>query len=241
MRKLFVVLLALMTASTSYSQAPTTPKKKYFLSDQPGDHLMFQLSSDRWLGAPDSVDNARKSLSRGGNIYLMLNKPFKNNPQFSVAFGLGVGTSSILLDKRSVDIAGTTPVLQFENLDTLQHYKKYKLATAYLEIPLELRFTANPMKPNKTLKFAVGLKGGVLLNAKTKAKNLLDKNDNTINDYTEKISNKRYFNTSRLVATARIGYGYFSLFGAYNITSVFKDGVAADMKLLQVGLTISGL
>ena len=43
------------------------------------------------------------------------------------------------------------------------------------------------------------------------------------------------------MATARIGYGNFSLFGAYNLNIMFKDKVAANMKLLQLGLTISGL
>ena len=39
----------------------------------------------------------------------------------------------------------------------------------------------------------------------------------------------------------RHGYGYFSLFGAYNITAMFKNAVGPDVKLLQLGLTISGL
>jgi len=62
-----------------------------------------------------------------------------------------------------------------------------------------------------------------------------------INDYTEKVVAKKYFNSSRLSATARVGYGNFTLFGAYSFGSMFKDGVAADMKLFQAGITISGL
>ena len=54
-------------------------------------------------------------------------------------------------------------------------------------------------------------------------------------------SSKSYFNSNRLVGTARIGYGYVSLFGAYNLTSIFKDKVAEDMKLFQIGIAISGL
>jgi hypothetical protein len=44
-----------------------------------------------------------------------------------------------------------------------------------------------------------------------------------------------------LAATARVGYGNFTLFGAYDLSGIFKDGVAANMKSLQIGLTISGL
>ena len=240
MRKLAFLLLALSVTSFAQSQS-TKPKKKFNLSDRPGDHIMVQLGSDRWLGAPDSIDSRRKSLSRGANIAIMLDKPFKGNPRISAAFGIGVSTSSIFFDKMLVNIIGNTSNLKFQAADTIARFKKYKVSTAYLEIPVELRYTANPEKPNKTFKAAIGLKAGTLLGAHTKGKTLQDGAGNTTNEYTEKQSSKRYFNTTRLVATARVGYGYFSLFGAYNITSVFKDGVAADMKLLQVGLTISGL
>jgi|JI10StandDraft_1071094.scaffolds.fasta_scaffold124153_1 hypothetical protein len=240
MRKLFLLLFALAATSASFSQT-SKAKKKFLISDRPGDHIMLQLSSDRWMGAPDSVDSRRKSLSRGGNIYVMLDKPFKGNPRFSAAFGLGVGTSSIYFDKMQAEITGNTNTLNFQALDTLTRFKKYKVTTAYLELPVELRFTSNPDKPNKTFKAAIGLKAGTLLKAYSKGKTQQDGAGNEINEFTQKLSSKRYFNTTRLVATARIGYGYLSLFGAYNITSVFKDGVASNMRLLQVGLTISGL
>lgn len=240
MRKLFFLLIAIAAASPSFSQN-AKPKKKFNLAGRPGDHILLQLSSDRWMGAPDSIDSRRKSLSRGGNIYIMLDKPFKGSPRMSAAFGLGVGTSSMFFDKLLVDIAGNVPVLNFRSLDTLNRFKKYKVTTAYLELPVELRYTANPEKPNKTFKAAIGLKVGTLLKAQTKGKTLQDASGRNINDYTQKTSSKSYFNTTRLAATARLGYGYFSLFGSYNITSIFKDGVAADMKPLQIGLTISGL
>ncbi len=227
-------------AGTTMAQTPQ-PKKKFNLAGRPGDHLLLQISSDSWMGAPDSISSRTKGLSRGGNIYLMLDKPFKGNPRISAAFGIGVGTSSIYFDKLLVDVAGTTPVLNFQPLDTLNRFKKYKVGTAYLEVPVELRYTSNPEKPNKTFKAAIGLKVGTLLKAGSKGKNLQDAAGNSINDYTQKLSSKSYFNTTRLAATARVGYGYFSLFGSYNITPIFKDGVAEDMKLLQIGLTISGL
>jgi hypothetical protein len=106
---------------------------------------------------------------------------------------------------------------------------------------LELRFTNDPENQAKSIKGAVGIKIGTLVNAHTKGKILRDRAGNTINSNTEKVSSKSYFNTTRLAATARVGYGAFSLFGAYNLTTMFKDGVAEDIKLLQVGLTISGL
>jgi hypothetical protein len=238
MRKLFILWVALLAASPSFSQ---DKNKKQSIVNRPADHFLLQLSNDWWQGAPDSIKNKRKGLSRGANVYLMLNKPFRGNPRMSVAIGVGVGTSSIYFDKLDVDVAGTSRKLAFTNLDTLEHFKKYKVVTSYHEIPLELRYTSHPENPNKSFKAAIGIKGGTLLKSQTKGKKLQNANGNEINDFTQKNSSKRYFNTTRLAATLRVGYGLFSVFGSYNLTSLFKDGVAADMKPVQVGITISGL
>jgi Outer membrane protein beta-barrel domain len=138
-------------------------------------------------------------------------------------------------------ITATKSTLPFLRTDTGNNYKKYKLATAYLEIPLELRFTANPSNPNKSIKGAIGIKLGTLLNAHTKGKTLQNSAGTKINAVTVKENSKSYFNGTRIAATARVGYGIFSLYGSYGLTSLFKDGVAADTKLIQIGLTISGL
>ena len=167
--------------------------------------------------------------------------PFKGDPRFSVAGGIGVGTSNIYFKKMNVEIASTNPILPFTATDTTSNFKKFKLSTTFLEVPLEFRFTANPATPNKSVKVALGIKLGTLLNAHTKGKTLRDASGKTIVSYTEKNNTKNYFNTTRFAATGRIGYGNFSLFGAYNLSAMFKDGVASDIKLLQVGLTISGL
>jgi len=238
MRKLLVIAY-LLVAFPAFSQ--TQKNDKYNLADRAADHLMFQISSDHWTGAPDSIESHISSLSRGGNIYIMLDKPFKGNQKMSVALGIGVGTSNMFFKKMLVQIESTNPLLPFRSVDTTSYFKKYKLATAFFEIPLELRFTSNPEKPNKSIKAAIGVKGGLLLNAHTKGKIFKNSAGSVINNYTQKLTTKSYFNTSRLTATARVGYGLFSIFGAYNFTSLFKDGVAPDMKLFQVGLTISGL
>lgn len=239
MKKL--LLAAVVVLSTISALAQKKAPVKFDLSNRPGDHLMIQLSSDHWTGVPDSIKSHMGGLSRGGNIYFMLDKPFKSNQRLSIAFGVGVGTSSIYFKKMSVDIKATGAVLPFKALDTTDHFKKYKLSTAYLEVPVELRFTADPQKFNKSIKAAIGVKVGTLLNAHTKGKNLENRDGRTINSYTLKESKKNFFNTTRLAITARVGYGNFGLFGAYQIGGIFKDGAAPDIKPLQIGISLSGL
>ena len=79
------------------------------------------------------------------------------------------------------------------------------------------------------------------MNAHTKGKELQDKNGNTITNYILKENSKRYFNTNRISLTGRIGYGHFSLFTSYQMTPLFKEGVAPTIRPMTIGLTISGL
>ena len=226
---------------SSYTAPLKKSPKRYDLSQKAGDHLMIQLASNQWSGAPDSISSRMGGLNRSANVYFMLNKPFKGNPKLSVGFGVGVGTSNIYFKKMEVGITKTTPVLGFINTDSTNNFKKYKLATAYLEAPIELRFTSNPENSMKGIKAALGIKVGTLLNAHTKGKGLKTKTGGALNEFTIKESSKAYFNSTRLAATARVGYGNFTLFGSYNFTPIFKDGVASDIKLMQIGLTLSGL
>lgn len=240
MRKLFVILIALTASLPSFSQE-IKEKKTFDLANRAADHFMIQLALNSWQGAPDSISNHISGFQRSANVYVMLDKPFKANPRFSIAAGIGVGTGNIYFKKMIVDIGSTNTLLPFRAVDSTDNYKKFKLSTAYLEVPLELRFTADPSLANKTFKAALGIKIGTMVNAHTKGKGLRNVSGTVINSKTVKESTKSYFNTTRLAATARVGYGNFSLFGAYSLTGLFKDGVAADIKGMQIGLTFSGL
>ncbi len=238
MKKLIFIVFALVTVLTGSAQEK---KKNGGFMNRTGDHFMLQLTSDHWMGTPDSIKNRMTGLARGLNVYVMLDQRFKGSPKWSVAFGLGVGSSSMYFKNLVIDIKSKTNTLPFRGVDSVDHFKKYKLATAFLEIPLELRFTFDPENESKSIKAAFGVKVGTLLNVHTKGKTLLDRNGASLNNYAAKETGKGFFNSTRLAATARVGYGNFSLFGSYQFNNIFKDGVAADIKLFQVGLNFSGL
>jgi hypothetical protein len=222
------------------TDSSNTRKKSPVVSlPRTSDHLMIQLGYLSWQGAPDSINTG--GLPRSLNIYFMMDYPFKTNPHLSSAIGLGIATDNIYFKETYVGVKDQTNKLRFQDLSDTTHFKKYKLSTAYVEVPVELRFRSNPDDDNKSVKAAVGMKAGLLLNAHTKGKTLEDKNNNTLNGYTLKENSKRFFNTNRVSATARIGYGHFSLFGSYQLTPLFKEGVAATIRPMSIGLTISGL
>ncbi len=239
MKKIIFTALAFATSLATFAQKKDWKKE---IIDRPSDHILVQLTSDHWTGVPDSISSHMGGLPRGLGISFMFDKPFKTDPHWSIAFGVGINGSSMFFNKMSVDIeALSASKLPFTNLDSADHFKKYKLVTAFLEVPVELRYTFSPQKENKSWKAALGIKVGTLLNAHTKGKTLQDKNGNTLNSYTEKISKKSFFNSNRVVATARVGIGHFTLVGNYTISSLLKDGTGPDIHPYQIGLCISGL
>ena len=242
MRRILFVAFAVLSGFSVFAQADTTTATRKAPSvtlPRSNDHLLLQLGYTTWQGAPDSIHTG--GIPRTFNVYFMFDYPFKTNPHWSAAIGAGIATDNIFFDKTYVGIKDNTSRLAFSDLSDTNHFKKYKLATAYLEAPVELRFRTNPDNDAKSFKVAVGAKVGLLLNAHTKGKTFQNSNGNTLLAYTLKENSKKFFNNNRLSVTGRIGYGHFSLFGSYQVNSLFKEAVAPTIRPLTIGLTISGL
>lgn len=224
------------------TDAPKTPKNwsALDLGNRSNDHLMIQYGFDNWSGDTNDSVNPQ-GFSRFFNIYFMLDKPFRTNPKFSVGLGVGVGSSNIFFKNTSIDLKSASTKLPFTRLDSTNHFKKYKLTTVFVEAPIELRYNSNPLNTNKGLKMALGVKVGTLINAHTKGKTLVNKAGNTVNAYILKENSKRFFNSTRLAVTGRVGLGIVSLYGAYQVTALLKDGAGPVIRPYSIGLTISGL
>jgi len=258
MKKLFVIVWAFLATTAAFAQkkdsvsvvqkttpaAATPPVKKDWskisLARRANDHFMFQLGYDAWAGKPDSIHT--KGFSRSANFYFMFDFPFKTDPRLSVGAGLGIGTSNIFFDKQKVDVASRgNPTLAFTEQSGGDHFKKFKLVTAYLEAPIELRFALDPENTNKSWKFAVGTKIGLLLSAHTKGKTLQNNAGQTLANYTEKESSKQYFSGTRLAGTARISKGVFGVFGQFAITGLLKTNAGPTIYPFSIGISLSGL
>ena len=239
-----VSFIAKSQDSTYINSTPSSSKKdwsKLDLSTRANDHFMLQYGFDGWPNLPDSINTS--GFSRHFNAYIMLDKPFRGNPKFSVAFGIGVGTSNIFFSNTYVNLKSNTATLPFTNVSASNHFKKFKLCTGFLEVPLELRYVTDPAQPDNGFKIALGVKGGLLLSAHTKGKNLMDSTGKSIYDpkYISKESDKKFLNATRFAVTARLGYGHISLDGSYQLTSFLKTGTGPTINPYSIGLTLSGL
>ncbi|MBS1917829.1 MAG: outer membrane beta-barrel protein [Bacteroidetes bacterium] len=260
MKYFFIALLTLLTGTAAFAQKndssivqkPKTeqskkteePKKKNWskidLSHRANDHFMVQIGYDNWAGTPDTIHIG--GFNRSFNFYFMLDFPFKTDPRLSVGAGLGIGSSNIFFKNQEVLVGDqNNSTLAFPDETGANHYKKYKLVTTYLEVPLELRYALDPENTNKSWKFAVGTKIGAMLSAYTRAKDLQNEANQTINNVIIKESSKKYFNAFRAVATARISKGVFGIFGQFQLTPLIKGSYGAPVYPFTIGLCFSGL
>ncbi len=244
MKKVILSLLPILLFSgLAHAQTTATEKKMADLSSRPADHLMIQFGSDSWVGAPDSVKTS--GMGRHFNIYFMLDKPFRTNNKFSLAYGVGFGTNNQYIDKRTiVDLSQVGNSIRFKQLDSLANrYDKQKVATVYLQVPAEIRYYSNPANPAKSWKLAAGIKVGLLFKGYTKMKDYQTASGNSFygKTYVQKVSNKRFFTSNDVTLTARAGYGILSLNVGYSVTPVIRDGYGPSFNRLSVGLSISGL
>ena len=249
MKKLFLIVTAFLSTFflSAQEKKNTDSKKKDWskvkLTGRAKDHIMLQYGVAGWAQKPDSFHTV--GFSRSFNFYVMIDMPFKTDPRLSVAFGPGIGTDHIFFDKTNISISNHLTPLRFQNLSDTNHFKRYKIVTAFLELPIELRYSSNPENSNKSFKVALGVKVGTLADVHTKGKNWVNKTESTVpgfsNKFTQKQKDKYFFNTNRLAGTFRVGYGNISLFGTYQLGSLTKEGLAAPVKPYNIGLCISGL
>ena len=239
MKKILAAVFCTLFSFSLIAQETPAPKKKVVdMSNRANDHFLLQFGYTSWAGKPDSINT--NGLSKSINAYFMFDFPFKTNPKLSMAFGPGISTDHILFSKTYVGIKDQTNSIYFTDQADTNHFKKTKRATAYLEAPIELRFSANP-ETGKGFKGAIGIKIGTLINAHTRNTKFEDKNGNALNDYVMKESSKRFLNKNRISAQARFGYGHFTLYGSYQLTTLFRDGAGPEVRPFSIGLTLSGL
>jgi hypothetical protein len=199
------------------------------------DFVMLQLHYDNWH-IPNGEDLGVKGFGRGFSGYLMYDFPIgqKETTNFSFAAGLGLSANNVYFKKIMPNMYSASDTITFMQIDST--WKGGKMNTAYLEMPLEIRFFGNANNRNKGFKMALGAKVGLLIGAHTKY-SVAHRGSYIIN----KDNAKKYNQTWRLAPTFRIGYGNFSIFAQYGVTGFFNTNKGPEVHPFSIGLTISGL
>ncbi len=251
MQKIVLTFIALLCGLGAFAQdkdasAPKDAKKKSAGSDR----VVVDLFHDNWLTKPDGVET--KWYGRGAGLYTMFNK---NIIKKNVNIGFGVGLTShnvyhnMLVGYNA--IADSAVLINYptripNNATTVAddslniEYKKNKISTTYIDVPIELRFMTNANAKGRRFKIAVGGRVGYLINGHTKYKGG-DYLYGTNTDIKLKQGIIQNINKLRYGATARIGYGNFNLFGYYALSQMFEKNKGPEIAPFSIGFSFNGM
>jgi hypothetical protein len=246
------ILLFSAISFTAISQTTTETKKTVARPDIPG-AFTIELGLNRGLHAPDNF-NIGLWGSRTINIYYQYEMRIMKS-KFSFVPGIGLSLERFklvendLLSFAKVDGIYTNPVLNFDSLviyppavHKFPGLKKSQIVTNYVEVPLELRYTLNPDDPARSFKISIGGRVGYLYDEFNKLKYRQ-------NGDTKQLKDKQNMNLNRFRygVFAKLGFGSFSLFGYYNLSSMFESNNGIyyngqrydDMNTLTAGISLS--
>lgn len=240
MKRFLLLLVCSTLALGAFAQDTTStadkPKEK---TAQTGsrDRIVIEVGFDHWHQA-DGKHTDVKWFSRSYGFYFMYDL-LLGKSRFSVAPGVGFGISNVFTTRGLVEDTASTYFA--DHIDAYgvanDDVKKHKLSTAFIDIPLELRYRAKPNSKNKSFKMAVGFKGGVLFDSHTKLKYETDREKPRV------VKTKNYIDLQRFRygPTFRIGYGAFNVFGFYSLGELFKAEGPSGIHPFTVGISINGL
>ena len=188
------------------------------------DRLIIDLTYNDWSGDLKPFQNHWNSI--GVNVNFMKDIKFKKTKVFSLGLGLGYGFSSISSEQK---FAVQNNIIEFSTIQKSSVYDYSCFNSHRFFIPLELRFST---KNWNRWKFAVG--GSFGINA--------GMNQRMIGLDGSKMESTNLSSAASLLnygLHTRLGYRNFSLFGSYQINSLFDGRGNPDLQLFQLGLSIS--
>lgn len=218
MKRLTIFIFLIALTATAWSQ--NAKNKKSF-------RIGADAFTDVWMEKPDGMK--LRGVNQGANINLMYYSTFPKT-NFSIGTGAVLSMHNLYSNMLIEDLSADTT--KFTKIPEGVDYKKNKISIAYLELPVEFKYTTKSQ-----FSFAMGMKIGLPINTHTKYKG---KNPNgNGKEIKVKEHNIKGINDYRMAATMRIGYQWISLFASYQLTTTFDKDKGPDLYPVSVGISIS--
>ncbi|HMM11062.1 MAG TPA: outer membrane beta-barrel protein [Bacteroidales bacterium] len=219
MKKIFVLLFALITTFNSIAQAVVTGKSAKV-------SVGFDLFTDIATKTPDNMKN--RTINQGFNAFLSYNFKIGEGPHV-FAIGAGLRTHNFYSNTRIVN--AKTDTIVFRPIDSKLSYSRSKFNINYIDIPAEFRF-----RFDDKWKVGIGFKLGMLLDSKEKYIGQLVERGPTMHVKTKKINSLEKYSFG---PTLRVGYKAINVFAFFQPSPVFGDGLGPEFKPVSVGITIT--
>lgn len=188
------------------------------------------------LAKPAEIENLALNTWPSMNFHLGIFQQKLNFANYKLGLITGIGfefndfrfTNNI--DFKRNDSTGT---VTFEDRE-LTGWRRNKLTTKFIEVPLQLQYLSNPRYPDKSFKIQAGINFGYRITSYFK----------TVWFDPGKSKNKErdhfFLNDFRTTAVVKMGYGKFQLYGAYSLTPLFQEGRGPELYPVSAGLVVWG-
>jgi len=231
---LFLFCLSLITLQGQQSEAlPVIPPEIEEFQDSiqnqryREDQFYLGINFNLLLDFPEGVN--QNALSYGLQGGFIRDFPLNKACTFALGVGIGYGFNSYYSNLRALESVDGIEYVILTDSDT---YKRNKIETHVIEIPLEFRWRNSTRETFKFWRIYGGAKFGYIIGSRSKyvTNEFVDSFNNTdIRDFTYGL-------------TLNVGYNTFNLHLYYGLNRLFKDGVNGpdgqqlDMSVLRLGL-----
>jgi hypothetical protein len=183
------------------------------------------------LNIPDDYDFLELTYEKSISVSI---NPFEQSfnligEKFGLVTGLGLTWNNyrfdndVLLDAEADEVA-------IRITDTSRNYKKSKLTTTYLQIPLLFEFQTNDESHINSFHLTAGITGGWRIGSHTKVVYNKDNKNKERDDF--------HLNPFQADAMVRIGWGKLNLYGSYSLIELFRDQKGPELYPFNMGIQI---
>jgi hypothetical protein len=204
--RLLIAFLISITGANLMAQMPGDQADPRYFEDQFYLGLNYNLLQDK----PNAV--SQNNLSYGIHLGFIKDLPLNSKRTLAAGLGLGYGVNSYYSNLRAIRNGSS---FQYLFLDNTTSYRRNKLETHLIELPVQLRWRNSTASEFKFWRIYAGMKFGYIVGSRSKFVTA-DFIDSFYNTDTE---NFQYG------LTLDIGYNTFNLHVYYGLNGLFEDGV----------------
>lgn len=190
------------------------------------DQLYLGVTYNFLVDQPNDVN--QQNLSYGLQGGFIKDIPLTKNRRIALGVGLGYALNTYYSNLKATE---NTSGISYSILDSDDNYKRNKLESHLIELPIEIRWRNATPEDYKFWRVYAGIKLGYVVSTRSKFVG---------DDYNDSFYNK---DAQKLLygLTFSFGYNTFNLHAHYSLNNLFKDNVSVNgeqivMKPFRIGL-----
>jgi len=209
------------------------------ITSYPNSVITLNINYNSWTNPPPTMEIS--PLSVGFDIYGLYTFMGKNK-FVSLAAGGGFGIQNVKSNSSLINADSS----YFQTLPKELNYRKNKITTVFIDVPIELRFRVRPNSRDKAgivrkrnFRVALGFKVGYNIQRYIK----YDGDDYRLFNYGNEIKFKEYRIKNNLLyrygVYARIGVGKLSLSAYYALSNFFETDKGPTLRPFAFGISVN--